>query len=126
MHADLITGTNPIVRLYKNGGNRIEFVPTANGVYANLFKTATPQDTGGWYTFTIPLAGDATWEKNIIGYIDPTLSEPEKQTAKEQLERNILADLNYVEISIRSTTSQWDAPYDVVTYYVDGLQLVTR
>jgi hypothetical protein len=72
------------------------------------------------------LTGDATWEKNIIGYIDPTLSEPEKQTAKEQLERNILADLNYVEISIRSTTSQSDAPYDVVTYYVDGLQLVTR
>jgi hypothetical protein len=126
MNADLITGTNPIVRLYKNGGNRIELVPKVSGFYANLFNNTALRDADGWYTFTIPLTGDATWEKNIIGYIDPTLSEPEKQTAKEQLERNILADLNYVEISIRSTTSQSDAPYDVVTYYVDGLQLVTR
>jgi len=60
----------------------------------------------------------------VIGYIDPALPEPEKQAAKAQLEKDILADLNYVEISIRSTTSQWDAPYDVVSYYVDGLKFL--
>ena len=68
--------------------------------------------------------GDATWEKNVIGYIDPVLSEPDRQVAKAQLERDILADVNYVEISIRSTTTQVIAPHDVVSYYIDGLLLV--
>jgi hypothetical protein len=126
LNAGLITSTNPIVRLYKNGGNRIEFVPGVNGMYANLFQNTALQDANGWYTFTIPLAGNTTWEKNIIGYIDPTLTASQQQVAKDQLERDILADLNYIEISIRSTTSKWDAPYDVVTYSIDGLQLVTR
>jgi len=62
----------------------------------------------------------------VIGYIDPTLTEPEKQVAKAQLEEDILSDLNYVEISIRSTTSQHDAPYDMVSYYIDNLQLVDK
>ncbi|MGE5643614.1 MAG: hypothetical protein ACM3Y8_11450 [Byssovorax cruenta] len=126
LNPDLITNTNPIVQLYKNGGNRIELVPRANGIYANLFQNTALQDANGWYAFTIPLAGNATWEKNIIGYVDPTLTASQKQAAKDQLERDILADLNYIEISIRSTTSKSDAPYDAVTYYIDGLQLVTR
>lgn len=122
----LLLGTNPIVRLYKNGGNRIELVPQGNGRYANLFLKDALRDSEGWYNLSIPLMGDTTWEKNVIGYIDPVLSKPEKQAAKTQLEKDILADLNYVEISIRSTTSKWDAPYDVVSYYVDGLELLER
>ncbi len=123
---DLFVGTNPVVRLYKNGGNRIELVPLDGGVYTNLFHNTALRDARGWYNFTIPLTGDASWGKNVIGYVDPALSEPEIEAAKAQLEQDILADLNYVEISIRSTTSKWDAPYDVVSYYVDGLKLIER
>ena len=121
---NLLVGTNPIIRLYKNGGNRIELVPRESGVYTNLFWNNALRDSEGWYNFSIPLAGNATWEKNVIGYIDPVLPESEKQAAKAQLEKDILADLNYVEISIRSTTSQFNAPYDVLSYYIDGLKLV--
>jgi hypothetical protein len=125
-NAELLAGTNPIVRLYKNGGNRIEFVPLAEGLYTNLFQNPELRDAQGWYTFTIPLAGNATWEKNVIGPIDVTLPASEWPSAKAQLEQDILADINYVEISIRSTTSQSDAPYDVVTYFIDGLELLKR
>jgi hypothetical protein len=121
---NLLVGTNPIIRLYKNGGNRVELVPRDGGVYTNLFWNNALRDSEGWYNFSIPLAGNATWEKNVIGYIDPVLLESEKQAAKAQLEKDILADLNYVEISIRSTTSQFNAPYDVVSYYIDGLKLL--
>lgn len=123
---DLFVGTNPIVRLGKNSGNRIEFVPRSGDMYANLFLDTALRDTQGWYTFNIPLAGNATWEKNVIGYIDPTLPASEWPAARAQLEQGILADTNYVEISIRSSTSQWDAPYDVVTYLIDGLELLDR
>ena len=120
---NLLVDTNPIIRLYKNGGNRIEFVPRENGVYANLFSNQALRDSEGWYDFFIPLSGDATWEKNVIGYIDPGLPQAEQQAAKAQLEKAILADVNYVEISIRSTTSRTLAPYDVLSYYIDGLEL---
>ena len=122
-NAGLLVDTNPIIRLYKNGGNRIEFVPRDNGVYTNLFLNNALRDSEGWYNFSIPLPGDATWEKNVIGYIDPGLPKTEQQAAKAQLEKDILADVNYVEISIRSTTSRTLAPYDVLSYYIDGLQL---
>ncbi len=59
----------------------------------------------------------------MIGYIDPGLPTTEQQAAQAQLERDILADVNYVEISIRSTTSRTLAPYDVLSYYIDGLEL---
>ena len=59
----------------------------------------------------------------MIGYIDPGLPKTEQQAAKAQLEKDILADVNYVEISIRSTTSRTLAPYDVLSYYIDGLEL---
>ena len=119
----LLVDTNPIIRLYKNGGNRIEFVPRDNGVYTNLFLNNALRDSEGWYNFSIPLPGDATWEKNVIGYIDPGLPKTEQQAAQAQLEKDILADVNYVEISIRSTTSRTLAPYDVLSYYIDGLEL---
>jgi hypothetical protein len=38
----------------------------------------------------------------------------------------VLSDLNYVEISIRSTTSRSDAPSDVVSYLIDDLELLTE
>ena len=50
----------------------------------------------------------------MIGYIDPGLPNTEQQAAKAQLEKDILADVNYVEISIRSTTTRTLAPHDVV------------
>ncbi|MGZ3241649.1 MAG: hypothetical protein ACXWJK_15640, partial [Burkholderiaceae bacterium] len=125
INKQLLVGTNPIVRLYKNGGTRIEFVPRNRGVYANLFLANNFMDSNGWYNFSIPLAGDAIWEKNVIGYIEPGLSDAATQAARAQLESEILADLNYVEISIRSTTSQSaNPPYDVVSYYIDGIELL--
>ena len=59
----------------------------------------------------------------MIGYIDPGLPQTEQQTAKAQLEKAILDDVNYVEISIRSTTTRTLAPYDLLSYYIDGLEL---
>jgi hypothetical protein len=123
-NASLVVGTNPIVRLCRNGGNRIELVPARGGRYANLFREGSLADPEGWYTFNVRLAGDPAWEKNVIGTIDPALAEAELQAARAQLEKDILADLNFVEISIRSTTSQHDAPHDVVTWFLDGLELV--
>lgn len=120
---NLISGTNPIIRLYRNGGNRIEFVPRISGAYANLFLEDGMMDSMGWYNFTIPLAGNATWEKNLIGYVDPNLPATERQIARAKLEGEILSDINYVEISIRSTTSQSDAPLDTLSYYIDSLEL---
>jgi hypothetical protein len=126
LNADLVVDTNPVIRLCRNPGDRIEFVPRKDGAYANLFHDAALMDTDGWYNFYIPAAGDATWEKNVIGYVDPTLSPADQQAARAQLEQNILNDLNYVEISIRTTTSRSSAPDDIVTYYIDGLRLLTR
>ena len=122
-NAGLLVDTNPVVRLYKNGGNRIEFVPRDNGVYTNLFSNDALRGTDGWYDFDIPLSGDAIWEKNVIGYIDPGLPQAEHEAAKARLEQEILADVSYVEISIRSTTSRTLAPYDVLSYYIDGRKL---
>jgi hypothetical protein len=82
-NAGLIAGTNPIVRLCKNGGNRIELVPTAGGAYTNLFADAANKDGAGWFTFSIPVAGSTTWEKNVIGYIDPSLSAEGKRIARQ-------------------------------------------
>ena len=123
-NAALIRGTNPIFRIYKNSGNRIEFVPLSNGVYTNLFESSVLRDAEGWYNFGIPITGNATWEKHVIGYIDPALSDSEKQTERARIEREILADVNYVEISIRSITNQWENPDDITSYFVDGLQLL--
>lgn len=125
-NANLVTSTNPIIRLYKNGGNRLEFVPLTNGAYTNLFLDPGLMDADGWYHFTVPVTGSASWEKNIIGYIEPSLTGSARLAARTQIERDILADVNYVEISIRTTTSQFNAPDDVVTYYIDGLVLQDR
>jgi hypothetical protein len=126
LNAGLIVDTNPVIRLYKNPGTRIEFVPRKGGVYANLFLDTALMDTDGWYNFYIPAAGDATWEKNVIGYVDPSLSPADQQAARAQLEQEILGFVNYVEISIRTTTSQAVKPDDVVTYYIDGFRLLVK
>jgi hypothetical protein len=123
-NVELLDGVNPIVRLCKNGSNRIEFVPLNNGVYANFFQDVSRRDASGWYDFAIPLEGSTTWEKNVIGYIDPDLPSNERMAARASLEKEILSDLNYIEISIRSTTSRWESPDDVVSFYVDNLRLV--
>jgi hypothetical protein len=128
-NADLLQGTNPIVRLYKNAGHRIELVPVRDGVYANLLNDITMRGADGWYTFRAALAGDPQWEKNVIGYIDPGLSVADRQVSRAQLERDILSDINYVEISIRSTAVDQGAllpPFHVVAYYIDDLRFIDR
>ncbi len=120
LNPQLIVGTNPVVRLHKNGGQRIEFVPRVRGVYANLFDNKQLQGPGGWFRFSIPMAGDDVWEKHVIGYIDPALSQSAKQAAQEALQAEILEDVNYVEISIRTATSRSTNPDDFVTYYIGG------
>jgi hypothetical protein len=125
-NADLVVDTNPVIRLCRDPIGRIEFVPRVGGVYANLFLDSALMDTDGWYNFYIPAAGDVTWEKNVIGYVDPSLSPADQQAARAQLEQNILGSVNYIEISIRTTTSQPYAPDDIVTYSIDGLRLLTR
>lgn len=122
-NANLVVDTNPVIRLCRNGNMRIEFVPRKMGAYANLFLDTSLKDSDGWYNFYIPAAGDATWEKNVIGFIDPSLSPADQVTARAQLEQSILADVNYVEISIRTTTTQ-TVPDDIVSYYIDGLRLL--
>jgi hypothetical protein len=126
LNAALLSGTNPVVRLYKNGGNHIELVPLRNGKYVNLLNGIVAPDAGGWYNFSAALAGDSGWEKNVIGYIDVSLSASERLAAKARVEREILSDLSYVEISIRSTTaSQNDPPpLEVFTYYIDDVRLI--
>jgi len=52
-NASLLVETNPIVRLYKNGSNRIEFVPLDGGVYTNLLSNDALRDSEGWYNFSI-------------------------------------------------------------------------
>lgn len=122
----LLSGTNPIVRIYKNGGNRIELVPRNGGRYVNLLGNGSPPNANGWFTFDIPLTGNATWEKNLIGYIDPSLPDAELQAARARLEREILSDVNYVEISIRSVVPAPVIAHEQISYYIDNLRLITR
>jgi hypothetical protein len=126
LNSGLVVDTNPVIRLCRTPSDRIEFVPRKDGLYANLFLETELMDTDGWYNFYIPATGDATWEKNVIGYVDPSLSPADQQAARAQLEQNILGDLRYLEISIRTTTSQVYAPDDTVSYYIDGLRLLVK
>lgn len=124
---ELLQGTNPILRLYgSNPGTRLEYVPRIQGAYANLLAHAELADGHGWYNFDVPVGGDATWQEVVIGYIDPSLSSAERLEARARLRREILADVNDVEVSIRSTTSRSLSPDDVVTYYIDDIELLER
>lgn len=118
----LITGTNPIIRLCKNGNNRIEFVPKKNGLNANLFKDISFVEGDGWYTFRIPVSGNATWARNLIGYIDPNLGQSDNELAKQQVIESILADVNYFEISIQSDGTRGQS----LVYYIDNLKVHTK
>ena len=115
----LINGTNPIIRLCTNGNNRIEFVPKKNNLNTNLFKDIGFVGSDGWYTFRIPVSGNATWARNLIGYIDPNLSETDKELAKQKVIESILADVNYFEISIQSDGSRGQS----LVYYIDNLKV---
>lgn len=126
MNALLIYKTNPIIRLYKNGGNRIELVPRIDGKYADMFRYGGIPNADGWFTFDIPITGNATWEKNVIGYIDPLLPDAELQAARAQLEREILSDVNYVEVSIKTGIPNASFSHVLVSYYIDNLRLITR
>jgi len=123
--ADLLVNTNPVVRLYKDRGTRIELVPLRNGAYVNLLEDTALRDAQGWYHFSASLFDELTWEKNIIGYIDPGLTGAALAQARAGLEHAILSDLNYLEISIRSTgTVDADTAIDVLSYYIDDLRLI--
>ena len=122
----ILRGTNPILRLYKNASTHIELVPLSGGAYANLLQDDTLRDANGWYNFRVPLAGNAGWEKHVFGYVDPSLPESQRAAARAQLEREILGDLNYIEVSIRSETqTQIDPHFEVVTYFIDDIRLIT-
>lgn len=126
-NASLLSGTNPIVRLYKNASNRIELVPLRDGVYANFLNDIAMRDADGWYNFRARLTGDSGWEKHVIGYIDVDVPMSERRAAQARLEGEILSDLNYVEISLRSSTADQNTPpLDVLTYYVDDVRLIDR
>ena len=123
-NASLLVGTNPIIRLYKNPGTRIELVPVNLGVYANRLEDLSIKDVNGWYNISAPLAGSEKWEKNVIGYIDPSLPVWEHAIAKARLEQEILADLNYIEISVRSTAvDSGEKPFHRLSYFIDELRL---
>ena len=117
---DLIVGTNPIIKLCKNGGNRIELIPVQSGFYNNLFSNNSMRDETGWYNFIVPVSGSLNWEKNIIGYIDPKLSIEDKAAEKIKLENDILSDVNYVVVSLKST--RVNDPIDICSFYLDGLE----
>jgi len=126
-NAGLLSGTNPIVRLYKNAGNRIELVPLRDGVYADMLSDLAMRDAGGWYNFRARLSGDSGWEKHVIGYINVDAPISERRAAQARLEQDILSDLNYIEISLRSSAvDEGTPPFDVFTYYVDDIRLIDR
>jgi hypothetical protein len=124
-NAALLEGTNPVVRLYKDRGTRIELVPLRNGVYVNLLEDIASRDAQGWYHFSVSLSDPLNWEKNVIGYVDPALTGDALADARQRLEHAILSDLNYLEISIRSTgTVDAEPRTDVFSYYIDDLRLI--
>jgi hypothetical protein len=118
VNASRILGANPVIRLCANGGNRIELAPLRNGVYANLILENRFKNAAGWSVFDIPIAGNTNWEVNVFGYIDPSLSAAEIAAAKQQLRQQILAEVNYVEISIRSDGTRGLS----FSYYIDDLE----
>ena len=119
---NLIVGTNPIIKLCKNGGNRIEMIPIQDGYYKNLFSDTTSKDANGWYNFTVPVSGNSKWEKNIIGYIDSELNLEDKDAEKLKIEKDILSEVNYVVISVKSTRVKY--PLDSCSFYIDDLEFV--
>lgn len=113
---ELINGTNPVVRLCMNSGNKIEYVPKVFDLYRNFFF-----EESDWNDFIVPLNGNALWEVNIIGYINPALSEAEKIIAKNELKNKILENVNYIEIAIGSTILTTDSD-NIFSIYLDGLK----
>ena len=118
LNPGFVAGANPVIRLCTNGGNRIEFAPLKNGRYANHFLDPAFQSGGGWSTFEIPVGGNANWEVNVIGYIDPALNPAQQAAARQQLKQDILSEVNYVEVSVRSTGGRGQQ----VSFYLDGLE----
>jgi hypothetical protein len=116
LNPSLLTGANPVVRLCTNGTNRIEFVPKSAGVYANLFNGSG--DANGWYNFTIPASGSTSWEKNIIGYVDPALTGTARTNALLQIQANVLANVNYIEVSVHSAADYGQS----YSFYIDDIE----
>jgi hypothetical protein len=114
-----ITGNNPIVRLCTNGNNRIEYVPVNNGLYTNLFDDPAHHNESGWYTFSIPLAGNNQWQRNLVAYINPDLSPEAKESEKAKIINDILSDVNYAEISIQLQ----DISGNTFTLYLDNFTI---
>ncbi len=118
VNATQLNGANPVVRLCANGGNRIEFAPVKNGRYADFLRDSRFDAGNGWRRFTIPLAGSADWERNVIGHVEPGLTGAALDAARQSLREDILSSVNYLEISIRSTGGRGER----VVYYVDDLE----
>ncbi len=121
--ADQLQGVNPVVRLATHGGDRLEWVPIRAGVYADFLRDARFRDPQGWQVFQIPLAGDGDWERTVIGHIDPTLNPAGVAAARQELANRVLADVNYLEISVRSQGTRGDSlrfHLDDVEFSVSG------
>ena len=111
--------TNPVFRLCQNGNNRIEFVPQIKGVYANLFRSEAWLDDDQWFTFSIPISGNESWKRNVIGYIEPGMTPEQNEAAASELIQKILADVNYFEVSMLV-----NAPKSTdVTFYLDNVRV---
>ncbi|MCC5927733.1 MAG: T9SS type A sorting domain-containing protein [Cyclobacteriaceae bacterium] len=117
--SEVITGTNPIIRLCTNGNNRIEYVPVNNGLYTNLFNNPAYKNETGWYTFSIPLAGNVQWQRNLVAYINPDLSPEAQESEKSETIAGILSDVNYAEISIQLK----DTRENTFTFYLDNFTI---
>jgi hypothetical protein len=119
----LIQGVNPVVRLYSNRGTRLEFVPLQNGHYINLFLDSSAKDENGWYAFSVPAGGSSQWERNVFGYIDPSLAPDSYEQARQALIGTILADVCFVEVSIRTVRAYPpNIPVENCSFYLDDLQ----
>ncbi|HEY9062756.1 MAG TPA: cellulose binding domain-containing protein [Pseudobacteroides sp.] len=112
---NLINGTNPIIRLCMDNGNKIEYIPKNSGIYKNYLLNPNV-----WNDFTVPLNGDSMWESNVIGYINPNLTGSDRTNAVNALKDTIMKKVNYVEISIGSTILTTDHD-NIFSIYIDGL-----
>jgi hypothetical protein len=120
MNAQLLNRVNPVIRLCANGGNRLEFVPTKNGLYANFLLDDRFQAEDGWKVFRLPIEGNADWEINVFGFLDSHLQGTELLDAQQQLKRKVLSEINYLEISLASDGGRGDR----LEYYVDDLKFL--
>lgn len=116
-NADIVAngGTNPVIRLYKNGGTRIEYVYTENGRYANKFAGV---QNNTWVDISVPLSGNPNWKKVVIGYVEPSLTGEAREAELKKIEDSVLSEVNYIEVSIDAATTSTESTF---SFIIDNL-----